>query len=77
MKIALAEVSEVSVPRVVWMLREACWTELERELVAVDWAPLQRGTVDDSAIYFLEVLWNLLVKHIPRKSIVCKRSSHP
>ena len=77
LKLSLPEVSEVSVPRLVWMLREACWRELERELAVVDWTPLRRGTADDSVNYFLEVLWTLLVKHIPRKGIDCKRSSHP
>ena len=28
-------------------------------------------------MFFLEMLWFLLVKHIPRKAINCKRSSHP
>ena len=38
---------------------------------------LQRGTAQDSVNYFLDVPWTLLIKHIPRKVVRNKRSSHP
>ena len=77
LNLSLPEVTDVAVPRTVWMLREAHWKNLEEELNAVDWSQLKRGTAEDSVNFFLEVLWTLLVKHIPRKAINCKRSSHP
>ena len=73
----LPEVTETTVSRVAWHLKEADWTKLENELSEVDWSSLQSGTAQDAANLFLDILWTLLIKHIPRKRIKSKHSSHP
>jgi len=42
-----------------------------------NWDPLCRGSAEDSLTFFLEVLWLLLTKYIPRKITHVKKSSHP
>ena len=75
--VPLPVIKEIGVARTVWHLKAADWKALEKELSEVDWQPLSRGTAEDAVNYFLDVLWTLLVKHIPQKKIECKRSSHP
>ena len=77
LNLPIAEVKEVAVKRTVWMIKDADWPALEKELNEIDWAPLKKGTAEDAVMYFMDILWTLLVKHIPRKQIQCKRSSHP
>ena len=38
---------------------------------------MKEGSAEDALLYFLDILWTLLTKHIPRKQIQCTRSSHP
>ena len=76
-KLPLPEVLEKSFTRTVWDLRKAEWSAIEHELTVFDWSALRQGTAEDSLSYFLEVLWNVLIKHIPRKDIVSRKSTHP
>ena len=73
----IAEVKEIAISRTVWMLKDADWQTLEKDLCEVNWTPLKDGTAEDAVMYFMDILWTLLIKHIPRKQIQCKRSSHP
>ena len=50
---------------------------LKGELHAIDWSELKNGTAEHAVSYFLDVLWTLLIKYIPRKDIECTKSSHP
>ena len=75
--IPMPVISEVGVARTVWHLNPADWEALQKELTEVDWSILNRGVAEDAVQYFLDVVWTLLVKHIPQKKIECKRSSHP
>ena len=43
----------------------------------IDWSPLKNGIAEHAVNYFLDVLWTLLLKHIPRKEIQCTKSIHP
>jgi len=76
-RLPFPEISEVTVARTVWLLKKADWNSLEEELGKIHWDPLQRGTAEDALNYFLDVLWTSLLKHIPRKAIQTKHSSHP
>ena len=76
-KLPLPEVLEKSFTRTVWNLRKPEWKKLEQELDAFNWAALRNGTAEGSLLYFLEVLWNALVKYIPRKDIVSRKSTYP
>ena len=76
-KLPIPEVLEKSFTRTVWDLKRAEWSKIEHELNVFDWSSLRQGTAEDSLTYFLEVLWNLLIKHIPRKDIVSRKSTHP
>jgi len=46
-------------------------------LDAFNWAALRNGTAEASLSYFLEILRIVSVKNIPRKNIVCWKSTHP
>ena len=73
----IPEIKEVSISRTVWHLKDADWNSLEDELFQIDWQILKEGSAEDALLYFLDILWTLLTKHIPRKQIQCTRSSHP
>ena len=77
LNLPIAEVKEVAIKRTVWMIKDADWQALEKELSEIDWEPLKKGTAEDAVMFFMDILWTLLIKHIPRKQIQCKRSSHP
>ena len=72
----MPEIKEVIVQREVWILKGARWNDLKDDLSNVAWSPLKRGTAEDALNYFLDILWTLLVKHIPRKQTSCMNSSH-
>ena len=38
---------------------------------------MNRGTGDDAATFFMEMLWTVLCTHIPFEQIVVKKRSHP
>ena len=76
-KLPVPEVLEVSIKREVWILAKANWKSLSNELLDYDWKKIDHGSAEDSLILFLEILWLHLVKHIPRKVIETKKSSHP
>ena len=76
-KLPIPEVKEVAVERTVWLLKLANWQALENELGDIDWKILDNGTAEDALNVFMDVLWTLLVKHIPQKQLTCTRSSHP
>ena len=58
-------------------LKQARWKDLEKALEAADWSPLQAGSAEDAANYFMEVVWFLLCSHIPFKEVLLKKRSHP
>ena len=76
-QLPLPEVFEKSFTRAVWDLRRVDSSKIEHELTVFDWSSLRQGTAEESLNYFLEVLWNLLIKYIPRKDIVSRKSTHP
>ena len=76
-RLPIPEVKETKSERIVWDLVNANWKDLEVELAAIDWSILASGTADDALNKFMDVLWNLLIKYIPQKKIVCKKSTHP
>ena len=76
-ELPLAVVTETSVTRTVWHLKGANWKVLKHELLAIDWTPLRRDTSEDALLFFLQVLWTALIKHIPRREVTCIKSSHP
>jgi len=71
------EVLERSVEREVWILKKARWNELQEDLSQYDWRVLNEGSSENGLQRFLEVLWLLLVKHIPRRKIRTYKSTHP
>ena len=73
----LPEVLETNVPRDVWVFAKADWSSLSEALGKYNWANLEEGSAEDALAYFLEILWLHLVKFIPRKSIVTRKSTHP
>ena len=42
----------------------------------MNWDVLDRGTAEDALNYFMEILWLMLAKHIPRRIIHNMKSSH-
>ena len=77
MHLKLPEIAEIIIPRTLWHLKDAQWQALEKELSEIEWSNLKKGTAEDSLQYFLDILWTLLVRHIPSKKIKCKKSTHP
>jgi len=73
----LPEVLESIVSREVWMLKKADWRSLKHELRSYDWTCLDKGTAEEALDHFMEALWLLLVKHIPRKKIETRKCTHP
>ena len=43
----------------------------------MNWEILHRDTAEDAINFFLDVLWTLLVKYIPRKNVRYAHSTHP
>ena len=76
-KLPCREILEKDVEREVWQLNKADWDGLKEALNQFDWHALQNGTAEDALAFFYEVLWNHLIKFIPRCSIKEKKSSHP
>jgi hypothetical protein len=63
--------------RMVWKLTKANWKDLKTELKAFDWTKHSLGSAEDALNYFLEVLWTLLCKYIPRRETKDIKSTHP
>ena len=76
-QLPMSAINEIEISRTVWDLKKANWQEIENEIVQFDWQLLGRGTAEDAVNLFLDVLWCVLVKHIPQKQIKNKRSTHP
>ena len=76
-KLPCHEILDKEVEREVWQLREARWDELEDSLKQFDWKQLRNGTAEDALSFFYEILWNHLIKYIPRRRVKEKKSSHP
>ena len=76
-RLPFREILENSVVREVWDFNSAEWKELRLALDAFDWGGLSKGTAEDALTFFHEVLWQHLVKFIPRRKIVEVKSSHP
>ena len=76
-KLPFPEVLETSFDREVWHLASADWKRLKQVLLDIDWLPFNDGTAEDALAFFLEILWYLLVKHVPRRKIRVTKSSHP
>jgi len=76
-KVAMPKLFELRVQRELWCLTKANWKHLREELKAYDWQMLGRGKAEDALGYFMEVLWNHLEKHIPRRILEAKKSIHP
>jgi len=76
-KLPLPVILEQAESREVWILKEANWTELQKDLHQYDWHQLQKGTAEEALRIFLEVLWLHLVKYIPRRKIDIMKRSHP
>ena len=62
-KLPLPVVLGKSDQREVWILKEADWSQLKRDLDAYEWHIFQNGPVAKSMDTFLEILWLHLVKH--------------
>ena len=76
-KLPLSVVNETILRREMWILKNANWKCLSKALSEIDWSPLKRGTAEDAINYFLDILWTMLLKFIPRKEVEWKKSSHP
>ena len=63
--------------REVWILKQAKWTVLKKDLQEYDWHQLYKGTAEEALHVFLEVLWLHLVKYIPRRQLDIVKRSHP
>ena len=63
--------------RDVWILKEAKWEALKKDISDYNWHSLGDGTAEDALNVFLEVLWLHLVKHIPRRPLQIVKRSHP
>ena len=50
---------------------------MKSALTSVDWLPLQRGTAEDAATFFMEMLWMNLCTYTPYEEIHVKKKSHP
>ena len=77
MKLPIPEIKKIFVERKVWDLKAANWKKLKEEPKEVDWAFLERRTGEDALLGFIDILWTLMVKHIPQRVIKSKRSTHP
>ena len=73
----LSVINESAIKREMWILKDANWKCLIQELKNIDWTFLNHGTAEDAVNLFQDILWTALIKYIPRKEIICKRSSHP
>ena len=71
------EVTTLHIKRERFNLHRARWTALKDALVLTDWTPLHRGTAEDAATFFMEILWMTLCTYIPYEEVQIKKKSHP
>ena len=65
------------VSRQVWKYEAANWSELRRSLSTFDWRRIDGSTPDDAAAWFQDILMELLIRFIPRKTIQIHCGAHP
>ena len=73
----LPEVTDLQFTRSRFNTSRINWPTLRSALVDIDWSPMNRGTGDDAATSFMELLWIVLWTHIPFEQVVVKKRSHP
>ena len=71
------EITSLRVVRKRFNLRRAEWSNLKDSLKKIDWTALKKGSADDAAKYFLEMLWFTLCNHIPYEEVSIHKRSHP
>jgi len=71
------EVTTLHIRRQRFNLLRARWAALKDALSIIDWAVLHRGTAEDAATLFMEILWMNLCTYIPYEEINVKKKSHP
>ena len=64
-KIPRPAIEEEEIQREVWLLKQARWKIVKKELASIDWGCLRQGTAEDALNQFHEILWTILIKNIP------------
>ena len=72
-KIPRPAIEEEEIQREVWLLKQAKWKIMKKELASIDWGCLRQGIAEDALNQFHEILWMILIKNIPRRAIKCKK----
>ena len=67
----------VCVKRTVFEYSKAKWSEIQAEFDAFDWTPMDFVDVDAAERYFHDNVVAILGRHIPRRVISERKSSHP
>jgi len=67
----------VGILRQVWHYKGAAWQNIRCELRAMSWERLHKGSVDDAASYFFELLRALCKLYIPHGDKITTKQSQP
>jgi len=73
----LQEISDLQFSRSRFSISRVSWPTLRSALSDIDWSQIDRGSGDDAATYFMEILWFVLCTHIPYEQVAIKKKSHP
>ena len=65
------------VHREVFLYAKAPWEDVRKDIASFDWDPMDAMDVDEAERYFHHNVYNILVKHIPRRRIAERKSKHP
>ena len=67
----------ISFSRKVWCFKDTDWKKMKQVLKSMNWNRLSVGSVDAATNYFLDFVWTLCEKYIPRREILERKSTHP
>ena len=73
--VPMPEITDLHFVRSRFNISRVNWPILRSALAGIDWSPLDRGSGDDAATFFMEMLWTVLCTHIPYEQIVVKKKS--
>ena len=67
----------VTVKRSVWNYKRADWEKLRAELECTDWSFIQRLSTDEGAKRATEIILDLAMGSIGKRTLAEKKSNHP
>ena len=76
-RVPLPEVKTLQVKKERFDLKRADWPGLKKSLSNIDWKALRKGTAEEAAKFFMEMLWMNSCTFIPYVEVQAKKKAHP